>query len=81
MRSGVIGNLVAHSCSQRKSATILELGVKLTLQAKHEMALAAPVVCYIARGVFDSANAQAVKMTGLPDCCSLESSMMGGFDL
>ncbi len=62
----VVGNLVTHAGSQRKDATVFQLGVELAVNTEENVPLDTPVVCQIARRVFDHADANGAECTGSP---------------
>lgn len=80
MRLGAVGDLVAHARRKDEAAPIRKLGVQFAFQAQQDMALAAPVVGQITRGVLDHAHADGAKLAGAPVSAAGFAWMQGGFN-
>src|SRR5258706_9832117 len=77
----VIGDLVAHARAQRELAAVLQLGVQLALGTQEDVALHAPMIREITRGVLDHANAQGTEVLRAPIGESVLALVLDGLDL
>ena len=62
----IVGDLITHAGRQNKFPAILQLRMQLSLKAKQNMALFAPMVRQVARRVFDQAHPDRAKILGSP---------------
>lgn len=68
MRFRIVCDLIAHTRPKREDATILELGVELTADAKQGVALDAPVAGFVPGRVLDHSNADITELLRAPPC-------------
>ena len=80
MRLGAVGDLVAHARRKDEAAPIRKLGVQFAFQAQQDMALAAPVVGQITRGLLDRAHADGAELAGAPVSAAGFAGVYAGFD-
>src|SRR5687768_10928418 len=80
MRLGAIRHVIAHSRPQREAPAVGELRVELALEAQHEMALRAPVVGEITRGIVEQAQAHITEMPRAPSRFARSAGVRGGLD-
>lgn len=62
MRLSVVRDLVTHAGLQGELAAIFEFSLEFTFDAEQDMAFDTPMVCEIAGGVLDPADANASEM-------------------
>ena len=80
MRLGRVGDLIAHAWAQHEPASVLEFGVQLALEAKQDVAFAAPMVRAIAGRVSDQAHAYAAELPRAPARYTAFALVFGRFD-
>jgi hypothetical protein len=79
--SAFVRNLVAHAGSQREPAPVRELGLELALDAEEDVALHAPMVREVSRGVLDDAHADAPEGSRPPVRAPGLTFVLGRLDL
>ncbi len=81
MRFGVVCHLITHSWLEGESPAIFQFCVELTFDAEKDMAFHAPMICAVARRVFDHADSNAAEFLGAPEGRAALSFVFGGFNL
>ncbi len=76
----MVRHLVTHARLEDKLAAILQFCVQLTLEAKQDVPLAAPMVCQVASRVFDHANPDIAKMLCAPVSYPTFSLVLGSIN-
>jgi hypothetical protein len=66
VRFCIVRDLVAHAGPKRELASIIELGVKFTLDAQEYVTLDTPVIREVAERVFDQADTNVSELLGAP---------------
>lgn len=76
----MVRHLVTHARLEDKCSAIFQFCVQLTLQAKQDVTLAAPMVCQVACRVLDHAHPDVAKVLGAPVRNPTFSPMLGSID-
>jgi len=76
----MVRHLVTHARLEDKFSAIFQFCVQLTLQAKQDVTLAAPMVCQVACRVLDHAHPDMAKVLGAPVRNPTFSPMLGSID-
>ena len=66
MGFGVVADLIVHSGCKNERSTILEFCVQFPFKAQQNVALRAPVICDIARCVFDHSDSNLAEVASSP---------------
>jgi hypothetical protein len=81
VRFGIVRNLIAHAWFERKPPAILQLSFELALNTEEYVALGAPMIREIARGVLNHPNADAAKIASAPIGHATLALVFGLFNL
>jgi hypothetical protein len=80
MRLRAIGNLIAHTCSQREHTPIGQLGAQFAFKTQQHVSLLAPVIGEITRRVFDHPHANLAETLRAPIGDAGVARVFGAFD-
>ena len=80
MGLGLVGHLVAHAWLEQKLPAIFELGVQLSLEAKQDVALGAPMIGQVTRRVLHHPHPDVPELLRAPIGGPGDAFMFGGLD-
>ncbi len=81
MSFSVICDLIALAGAKSKASAVLELCMEFAIEAQQNVAFETPMVCQIARRVFDHADPDLPEILGPPVGNACLTRMMSGSDL
>ena len=80
MGFSVISNLVALAGAKRKGSAIFELCMEFSIETQQNVAFNAPMICQVARCVFDHADSDRAEILCFPVSNACFTRMMRGGD-
>jgi len=80
MRLGIVGDLITHAWFENKLTAVPKLGLKFAPKAKKNMPFSAPVIGQVSRRILNHADADGVKLAGMPGGCTGSAGMFAAFN-